>query len=732
VVSEITERRRTEQRLAAQHAATRVLADSPSLEDAAPRLLEAVCQSLGWDVAALWLVDDETGALRCNELWHMPHVDIGRFATLSRRLALPRGVGLPGRVWNTRRPAWIVDVSLDPNFPRIAAASEIGLGSALAFPVVIGAEVHGVMEFFSRRRQQPDQNLLHAMSMVGGQIGEFIERKQAEQERIRLLAREHVARAEAEDTQQRFAFLAEVSAVLASSLDYETTLVRVARLSVPVLADWCAVDIAEETGLRRLAIAHVDPSKVRWADELERRYPPDPEGNLGPPRVVAIGEPEFVAEIPDELLAEVARDEDHLRLLREVGLRSYICVPLSARGRTLGALTFVAAESGRRYSDADLGLASEVASRAALAVDNARLYRQAQERAQAARVLTHVGDGVFLLDGEGVVRLWNPAAEAITGLASADVIGRRADEAIPRWRELVPRVPVAVAPAAAARAATVPLELRDRSLWLSISGVGFDEGTVYAFRDLTEERALEKMKTDFVSTISHELRTPLAAIYGAALTLRREDVPLSEDRRSALLEVIVNEADRLAGIVNDILWASRLDSGTLRFSIEECDPAPLVLAAIEAQRLHAPNGVDIVLSARGGTVLADPEKMRQVIGNLVENAVKYSPDGGRIEVALTPVDGRFRISVRDEGIGIPPSERERIFEKFYRLDPELTRGVGGTGLGLYICRELVERMNGRIWVEPAEHRGSAFVVELPAAGHGSASYGDEVSSAPAE
>src|SRR5215212_7729436 len=171
-------------------------------------------------------------------------------------------------------------------------------------------------------------------------------------------------------------FLVEVGATLSSSLDYRTTLANVARLAVPHLADWCAVDIVEEDGsLERLAVEHEDPQKVQLAHELNERYPPDPEAPQGVLRVVRSGQPEFYPDITDEMIVAAARDAEHLRLIREIGFVSLIFVPLVARGRTLGVITLVSAESGRRYGRADLELAEELARHAALAVDNARLYR---------------------------------------------------------------------------------------------------------------------------------------------------------------------------------------------------------------------------------------------------------------------------------------------------------------------------------------------------------------------
>src|SRR5439155_112597 len=187
---------------------------------------------------------------------------------------------------------------------------------------------------------------------ISGEVLDFpdvTERTASELARTRLLVSEQAARKEAEAAQQRFAFLAEASDVLASSLDYETTLASVARLAVPRIADWCAIEMADSQGVvRRLATAHVDPSKVELAHELDRRFPPDPSNPYGAPEVIRSGRSQLVEEIPDEVLVASSRGPEHLEILRRLGLRSYICAPLVARGRTLGAITFIAAESGHQ------------------------------------------------------------------------------------------------------------------------------------------------------------------------------------------------------------------------------------------------------------------------------------------------------------------------------------------------------------------------------------------------
>jgi PAS domain S-box-containing protein len=512
-------------------------------------------------------------------------------------------------------------------------------------------------------------------------------------------------------------FLVDTGAALASSLDYRQTLTTVARMAIPHIADWVRVDMLEEGRLRTLAVEHTDPAKIEFALELARRYPEDPDATYGPPNVLRTGESELMTAISEEALAELAVDDLHLSLVRELGLCGYMCVPLVARERTLGVITFASADSQRRYEPEDLALVEELARRAAAAVDNARLYREVEERAQAARVLATVGDGVFLVDGYGVVRLWNEAAEAITGLDRTNVVGHAADQVIPGWDHLARAVPVSGAPGPAP-AETLPFEVQGGERWLSISGVGFDDGTVYAFRDVTEERILEQMRQDLVATVSHEVRTPLAAVYGSALTLARDDLELEPTLHAKLLEVIVEESSRLADIVNDLLLASQLDAGQLVVQIGSCDAHVLAESVVEAARTHLPENITVALvngAVELPPVAADEGQLRQVLVNLVDNAIRYSPEGGDIRITLELSDGYVRFAISDEGLGIPPSEQKRIFEKFYRVDPHMQRGIGGTGLGLYISRELVRRVEGRIWVAPNGGRGSVFYVEIPVA-----------------
>ena len=517
---------------------------------------------------------------------------------------------------------------------------------------------------------------------IQGYLADVGESRRFSEERERLLAAERAATTESLSRQRKLDFMAHAAALLASSSEFELTIRRVAELAVRDICDWCVVDLIEESAPLRFTIAR--------GESASPATEPDSDPDPGVVEVVRKGRPKLTA--------------------------SRIDAPLMARGRALGAVTLITETPGRSYGGDDLALAQNLAEAMALAVDSGRLQREVEERADAARVLAHVGDGVLLVDRGGVIRLWNPAAETITGFAAASVLDHSVGEAIPGWQELVERIPVARS-RESVHAETLPLETEHGERWLSISAVRFFGGTVYAFRDVSDDRRLQELKADFVATASHELRTPLAAVYGAAQTLKRHDFALDEAGRERFVSLIVDESDRLGRIVNEILLANQLDARQVEMAAEPFDALDLLDRVVESVRTHAPPNVVLAVVAPESvpSVVADRDKVRQVLVNLIENAIKYSPDGGLIEVAVGEEGSLVRFSVRDEGLGIPTEEQARIFEKFYRLDPAMTRGVGGTGLGLYICNELIERMGGRIWVESAPDEGSTFFFELPRA-----------------
>ncbi len=246
-----------------------------------------------------------------------------------------------------------------------------------------------------------------------------------------------------------------------------------------------------------------------------------------------------------------------------------------------------------------------------------------------------------------------------------------------------------------------------------LAGIVVDQLEVrLAARD--EAARLARAQADFVTTAAHELRTPLAAVYGAAKLLERTDLT-DDTSRSKLLAVIAEESDQLASVVGDILSSAQLEAGVRLHTVREaCEPAAIAGRAVDAARSHLPENLSLELAdSHVPSIESDAARIKQILASLIDNAVKYSPDGGRIEVSVALHDGGVRFRVHDEGIGVPAAEAERIFERFARLDAQQTRGIGGTGLGLYIARELAHELGGTLAFAPVADGGSTFELDLP-------------------
>jgi PAS domain S-box-containing protein len=619
------------------------------------------------------------------------------------------GIGLPGRVWQSGKPAWIPDVARDSNFPRAAIAVKEGLHGAFGAPILLGPEVLGVMEFFSREIREPDPDLLEMMATIGSQIGQFINRMQAEESLRRLAAivessddaiiskdlngvivswnkgaerlygytaeeivgkplailvppehldelpaiMERLRRGEriehyetlrvrkdggrldvsltispvkgpdgtiigaskiARDitkqkhTQQTTRFLADASATLAELTDYESTLQRVASLAVPHFADWCAVDMADVDGsLRRLAVTHSDPAKVQLARELFRRYPPRPTDSNGIMPVMRTGKSEWSAAISDSLLADLAQDEEHLRIIRDLGLKSYICVPLRSRAKALGALTFVTAESGRVYDADDLRAAEDLASRAVIAIENASLVATLKET--------------------------------------------------------------------------------------------------------------DRRKDEFLAMLAHELRNPLAPIRNAVQIFRAKGSPVPELQWAR--DVIDRQLQQMTRLVDDLLDVSRITRGNIELRKERVQLATSVTSAVEASRpLIEKWGHELTVTLPPQPIFleADHTRLSQVLLNLLNNAAKYTEQGGRIWLNAEQEGAHAVIRVRDTGVGIPQEMLPRIFEIFTQVDRSLERSQGGLGIGLTLVQSLVEMHGGTVEAHSdGPGKGSEFIVRLPVA-----------------
>ncbi|HEY7017605.1 MAG TPA: ATP-binding protein [Gaiellaceae bacterium] len=381
----------------------------------------------------------------------------------------------------------------------------------------------------------------------------------------------------------------------------------------------------------------------------------------------------------------------------------------SSQRRTFWSTLAVALIAGTCAAGIAVWLLLSVPKRIWSLYDVERELREAAERGdRASRSLTYVDDAVILLDDDDRIRYWNPAAATYLGVSERTAIGRPLGDTVPEQ----PLIEQALARERSG--AVVPVLRNAVERWLVVRESRFAEGRVLVLQDVTGELQLERARRDFLATASHELRTPLAAVYGAVRTLRREDRPSDPELDTHLLAMIESEAHRLAEIVEQILVSSELDRDNIPLQRQATDVSELARSVVDSARVRAPGNIELSVSAPNRAVIdCDPPRLRQVLVNLLDNAVKYSPDGGRVEVSVAELPHAVAVEVADQGIGVPEEVQGRIFEKFFRVDPEMRRGVGGSGLGLYISRGLVERMGGRLRLTSSPGSGSTFRVELP-------------------
>jgi PAS domain S-box-containing protein len=422
-----------------------------------------------------------------------------------------------------------------------------------------------------------------------------------------------------------------------------------------------------------------------------------------------------------QMRAPVAREDvsaDTLRADADAvvaqGFRAYLGVPLAGPEGALHGVLAVYGREPRVWREEEIEALGALALNASVALANAELYqRLALEHEQSIAILSNVADGIVAVDRDSRVVVWNAAAARITGVPATEALGRTPFEVLKRELESE----------TGGTNRLVSIMRGSEEVWLSLSEALMRDpadaiaGRIFAFSDISAERIVDQMRSDFVTTVSHELRTPLTSIYGFAETLLRQDIGFSDEERQTFLGYIASESGRLTGIVDALLNVARLDSGTLQVELVATDIGEVLNEAVSESGAPAlTNGHRFVVDLDDGVpaVRADPDKLRQVIRQLVENAVKYSAAGAVVRVEARKHPDSVEITVTDEGDGIPDSQIDRVFEKFYRgsmADP-------GTGLGLFIAQGLVSAMGGRIWVRSEEGAGSRFTFALPVANEG--------------
>jgi len=408
-------------------------------------------------------------------------------------------------------------------------------------------------------------------------------------------------------------------------------------------------------------------------------------------------------------------------------LQQVVALPMSIRDNLIGVL-YVFRAYGSGFTSDDRRVLASFADQAAIAVYNAQLYeRVSQEKRRLDAILEYSADGVLILDSAQHIQVFNRALSRLTGWQAAEALGRHHDEVI-RWAHLETDRDLSDAvaggwPLPSARPLYVEGDLRRRNGGTVSVGIiyaplfGQDRRLVNVIanvRDITRFREADEIKSTFVSVISHELKTPVALIQGYAETLLRKDARWDPQTQEESLEVILEEADRLHNLIDNLLDASRLEAGKLPLEKEPVALDALAERVVERFRTQTDrHDIKTDFPSDYPVIEADPARLQQVLNNLLSNAIKYSPEGGLIEVTGRTAQDEVIVTVTDQGVGIPFEEQPHIFESFFRGSREYQQQTSGAGLGLYLAKAIVEAHGGQVWLESDPGEGAIFSFALP-------------------
>ena len=603
------------------------------------------------------------------------------------------------------------------------------MSAALLLPLVSRDDTVGLVELYTAdpHRTFSEQEMDLAQALVN--------------QAATAIANAHLYQQEVRRTEELTALL-RIQAIIASILDVRGALALIADQMVRIL---------NVAGCRVSSWDQDRNQVISWLDH----HLPDAPWTPGP-----LGTVYHLDERPDFRQALEGRTPVAVTLpipdhpptaLRPDTMQTYLILPLVARDEAIGLIELGAYRPQRVFSEWEMKLGQTLAQQAAIVIENARLYEELRierrnlerkvdartaELAQAVHaleveaskrqaILESVADGVLVTDGEGRIILFNAAAERLLGQPRENVLGHtlRAithqlgldeaawDTAFRRWAYVQTDAEMDCMEQRAV--------VGERTLSIRLSPVYMGPrflGVVAIFHDITKEVELNRAKSEFVSTVSHELRLPMTSIKGYTdLLMLGTAGPLTDQQRE-FLRIIKSNADRLSLLVNDLLDISRMETGRLKLDIGPFAIGGIIAQVVNAFRERA-EAKRISLSAHVPADLplarGDPKRIEQVLTNLVGNAINYTPEGGTVTIQVQSVGDYLQVDVADTGIGIPPEEQEKIWERFYRVDhPLVTRQIG-TGLGLPIVKSLVEMHGGEVWLESAVGKGSTFSFTLP-------------------
>jgi len=523
-------------------------------------------------------------------------------------------------------------------------------------------------------------------------------------------------------------FLADSEKILGSSIDYDTTLKSVAKLAVPTIADWFSVDVFGDGEIEQIAVAHKDPAKVRQAKRLRKKFPPQKHDNSLINQIIKTQKTQFVPHVTDELLKQNIKDNAHKKLLKSLGITSVVAIPLKVQGDIFGAITFVMAKSQRRYTKQDVNILEYFTDRAAQAIEHAKLYQDSLHKQEKLdRVLSQVPGIVW----ESVGR---PGSNKERVFFVSSYLTELLGYSVEAWK-MDPKLWLkTIHPEDTQKVLGKMQEVYDNQqegilqyrvssrrggyVWVENRvGPVVKKQKVTGLRgvamDVSERVEWEERRQEFINMVSHELRTPITSLNIYSTLLERRFSQNGQLEHISSIYKMRSQVDRLSELVQDLLDMNSLELGKLSYTFSEYDLYKSVKKVIK--KMHAKHP-DYKISLQGkvsGHLKGDKLRMEQAIENMIDNAIKYSPDIKKVEVILKKQKGRFSIIVKDYGVGLSQESKSKIFNKFYRGETSARKTYPGLGVGLFFTSQIAKQHGGVIAIDESSGKGTSFRLEIP-------------------